>query len=393
MDLKTDGLTKLVAVPKKPNQETTGPFNKNALLLLNLVTIAGHAAMMIWSFVEYSRHMDYTIALKVDRARLIPRVQDSDIHDFVQLVSPWTGSSDDASGQTLSESCGAAGGTSIRFMGNDEVVAELWPYPKKTGYSVHPGLMTAFFFLFSFVAQTYHLSKSNKEGDVMSYYNAARFVEYSFSGSLVFFTVAISCGVTDMELLLCLYVLTWACMICGSAAEICLRLAVRVGRQKKEQAAVWEWLRLAFWISHTVGVVCMVVPWIVIGMHFYAWFDPCTAESLRVPQHVIGKLVGSSDFGHGIVDSSNFGKGAAWKVVEELESLLQNNGPRSWIQGVFYAEAVLFCCFWGVQLSQGVLIFIMDKGAIDENLSEMAYIILSAGAKISLGVIILLNIY
>ena len=51
MDLKVDGITKPVVVLKKNNRETTRPFNKNALLLLNLVTIAGHATMMIWSLI------------------------------------------------------------------------------------------------------------------------------------------------------------------------------------------------------------------------------------------------------------------------------------------------------------------------------------------------------
>ena len=55
-------------------------------------------------------------------------------------------------------------------------------------------------------------------------FNWLRFVEYSASGSLVLFTGAILVGVTDANLLACMFVLSATCMFLGIAAEIFLRV-------------------------------------------------------------------------------------------------------------------------------------------------------------------------
>lgn len=103
------------------------------------------------------------------------------------------------------------------------------------------------------------------------HFNWLRFIEYSISGSLVLFTIALVSGVVDFELLLCIFFLSLACMILGLIAEWCMRIEVviqnmdfeKVGWDQKLYDIIRRFLRRSFWFSHILAWICIIVPWFV----------------------------------------------------------------------------------------------------------------------------------
>lgn len=54
--------------------------------------------------------------------------------------------------------------------------------------------------------------------------NYLRYIEYSVSASIMMLAISLVAGIYDMDLLLCIFFLTWACMICGYGSEILIRI-------------------------------------------------------------------------------------------------------------------------------------------------------------------------
>lgn len=173
---------------------------------------------------------------------------------------------------SISQTCRAARPNALRFAGSQNFTVDIWTYPVDAGSPINMGWCVCAFFLLSFAFQlsamccggthngplsySYlfpgddsgddrHVSfvrtpnsgvtAGNKEvlrkpGDIVEHtreemrFNWLRFVEYSASGSLVLFTAAILVGVTDLNLLMCIFLLSATCMLLGIAAEICLRV-------------------------------------------------------------------------------------------------------------------------------------------------------------------------
>jgi hypothetical protein len=118
------------------------------------------------------------------------------------------------------------------------------------------------------------------------YFNWLRFIEYSISGSLVLFIISMIAGIVDIELLACIFFLSAACMIFGLVAEWFLRMHtvltkcsfVMGGSNPNDVALKQLFVKLTrrgFWASHIVGWLCILVPWIIIILHYISWFEQC----------------------------------------------------------------------------------------------------------------------
>lgn len=117
-------------------------------------------------------------------------------------------------------------------------------------------------------------------------FNWLRFVEYSASGSLVLFTIAILLGITDVDLLVCIFILAATCMLLGILAEVfqrsanCLRgissILLTYNDVKGTSCAAFllklVWIfETCFWLAHLLGWLCIVVPWVIIYVRFASW--------------------------------------------------------------------------------------------------------------------------
>ena len=104
-------------------------------------------------------------------------------------------------------------------------------------------------------------------------FNSLRFVEYTFSGSLVLVTIGMIAGIIDVELLACMFLLSASCMMMGLVAEYCMRGRVALkaiernlpGSDFEKLTYVFHIIRAqlayAFWISHILAWVCILLPW------------------------------------------------------------------------------------------------------------------------------------
>lgn len=158
-------------------------------------------------------------------------------------------------------------------------------------------------------------------------FNWLRFVEYSASGSLVLFTIALLLGITDVDLLVCIFMLAAACMLLGILAEVFQRAAnclagiadVLQGCGNADAllcagfvkgSLLWPF-QACFWLAHILGWVCILVPWVIIFVRFASWFSPCGAESLQVGRQML--------IGAGITQES--------ELVLNTEALNRNKPP------------------------------------------------------------------
>jgi hypothetical protein len=302
---------------------------------------------------------------------------------------------------TLSQKCKAASPNQLTFADTQNFTVDIWTYPADADSAVNMNLCVGFFFFLSFIFQLsamvcggeggcccnnllglgyWYLFPDDHSGDDshvdflrrpnavakiqtgsgssaqfvhqaqavarhMDYemrINWLRFVEYSASGSLVLFTIAILAGVIDINLLVCMFFLSATCMLLGIVAEMCLRIknalkmfrAVALDRwnvlsdtdsrrmvASLEAAAgldavskerliralgvcqdtgqffaaqldtIANMLYYGFYLSHILGWVCIAVPWVIVWNQLEHWYAPCEAESLLPPSALL-KLLG-----------------------------------------------------------------------------------------------------
>lgn len=365
---------------------------------IHSVAIAMHLALMIASAVYVGLHKR-PMFLKEDRAYLVPSFfqagKEIRGHDFVQIISPWTGSnaSNISGSPTLSETCGAALPVPLDFMRGDGFVANLWTYPASTGVTIDIGGCLCGFFALSLAFQFVEAVLGLIEVAPVDYksagktrFNWLRFVEYSASGSLVVCTIAMVCGVSDLEVLVCIFFLCWGCMMAGLVGEICLRAGASL-----DKASEWRWWLLAgFWIAHATGFVSVTTAWWVVWRHFMQFYTVCDTPSLRIPPQYV-KLV--SDAAPGGQDYLN--------IVDQMKRVLgiwdDDDGglgkrPPGWITGVMITEYLLFICFGGVQVWQGVY-FLRKERLPSNQIVELCYVVLSLIAKGTLGILVFINLY
>lgn len=94
-------------------------------------------------------------------------------------------------------------------------------------YGIDLGLLIISFHILSFVFQL-TAELTNRIGSILGYKydsmiennkNPLRFIEYSFSASIMLIAIAILNGVTDINLITSIAILTSACQLCGLAVE------------------------------------------------------------------------------------------------------------------------------------------------------------------------------
>lgn len=197
-------------------------------------------------------------------------------------------------------------------------------------------------------------------------FNALRFVEYTFSGSLVLVTIGMIAGIVDVELLSCIFLLSASCMLMGLVAEYCMRGRVALkaieknlpGSDFEKLSYVFQVVRVklayAFWISHILAWVCILLPWYIIYLHYESWWDQCKF----------------------VLPAASPSATPAPATTSE---------PPDFVKIIVFAQAILFLLFGVVQLVQ---FFMPHK----RRATEVSYIMLSLTAKVLLGVILSVNV-
>jgi hypothetical protein len=201
-------------------------------------------------------------------------------------------------------------------------------------------------------------------------FNAMRFVEYTFSGSLVLITIAMIAGIVDVELLVCMFLLSAACMMLGMVAEYAMRGKLAIKAVEKNLPAqslsplasiltiIRGQLGVVFWISHILAWVCIIVPWYIIYIHYRAWWQQC-----------------------GVSNTSSkpaAGASAAPAIIVQPQ-------PPDFVKIIVFVQAILFLSFGLVQFVQ---YFYPHKRRV----VEVVYISLSLTAKVLLGAILAANV-
>ena len=198
-------------------------------------------------------------------------------------------------------------------------------------------------------------------------FNYYRFIEYTFSGSLVLATVALVSGIYDLELLLCILLLSGACMLLGLVAEFAMRCYTvtqkvhmkmdTLGFEKTDLKKfisyilqmLADYMWWTFYISHVLAWLCIILPWYIIFMRYMSWWK--------------------QECGSGTSGSN------AGKRVE----------PPDFVNAIVYIQVILYLSFGLVQTLQW---FWPHK----RRAAEIAYISLSISAKFLLGVILAANV-
>ena len=227
-------------------------------------------------------------------------------------------------------------------------------------------------------------------------FNVLRFYEYSISGSLVLVTIAMVAGITDSELLMCIYLLAGACMIFGLVAEYAMRgrvvlntlkeqLAKKDGYDKLFDGAVIDFeavlrvmstqLHWVFWISHILAWFCIGLPWYIIVMHYRAWWEQCQASATPLPSPSPSPSPSS------LVSSSSLTPAAGQAANKPPRS----TEPPDFVQAIVVLQVMLYMVFGVVQLVQ-------YKYPHKRRTVEVTYIFLSLSAKILLGAILAANV-
>lgn len=204
-------------------------------------------------------------------------------------------------------------------------------------YGIDLGWLIISFHILSFLFQSLAVV-TNYTGPILGYKysdmiksgrNPLRFIEYSFSASIMLIAIALLNGVTDINLIISIAVLTSACQLCGLAVEYSENIYM------KWLLHITGWLQF-FW---AYGIIC------------HAFF-----KSIEVANDNSG--VGPPDFVYGIVISL-FLLYASFGFVQFSELLYTIP---------FISK---LCC--------------NDKKSINQYSKEKYYVILSLTAKLVLG--------
>jgi hypothetical protein len=292
--------------------------------------------------------------------------------------------------------------------GSDVVTLSVMPFPKRTDYYLSIVGLTLSFFALSFTFQLAtefigkpidkkkksfcHLYQNMFSSDyqkddngMVLKINWLRYVEYSISASIMMLAISLVAGIYDFDLLLCIFFLTWACMLCGYGSEVLIRirqvlytkkiagnqvapleqssqpLLNDVGRDnvnEKDKKLHEIISNLSLWGAigmHIVGWVCVVVPWYIIMTHNLS-------------------LWGSSDK---LSDCLNNMKVPIPQGVPAC-SVRRTVEPPSFVWGIMISQMLLFLLFGFVQVFQ---IFYPAR----RYEAEVTYIFLSMSAKLILG--------
>jgi hypothetical protein len=225
-------------------------------------------------------------------------------------------------------------------------------------------------------------------------FNELRFIEYSFSGSLVLACIATVAGISDVELLACIYLLGFACMILGLVAEYTMRaynvLQILQDENSEENSTkskaldhlfnvMKKQLRWAFRISHILAWLCIILPWIIIYLHYQGWWNQCKETA---------PLLAMASSSPATPPKTTTTTAAALTTTtttppppSSSSSSSSSQEPPDFVKAIVYIQILLYASFGLVQALQSVY-------PHKRRAAEVAYISLSLSAKFLLGVIL-----
>lgn len=398
-------------------------ISPNRVRFWNYVAFAMHFVLAVAAFVSFfaSNVNPSIFELKVDRLQVVPRLDlfNSSLvaHSVLQLHAPFSNQVVSSDGVSFNEQCDIASRNKLKFRNSNSstgwVELDTYTVPKKSGMFVDPRQCVFWFFILSFLFQgavelfTLFSNEKNKffagfnwknilwvknvyvgmdvyQGGERAeafacilHCNWLRFVEYSASGSLVLFTIAVFAGIYDGDLLILIFISAAVCMILGIVCEFCLRVHdVFVYMMQKELASFMgdgtAWKKLIvdmqwkIWysavISHLLGWLCIIVPWIIIIVRYYSWWNPCNAifdKDSGIPRQY---TLGSDD-----------------------ASARRN--PPDFVLAIIVVEVVLYASFGLVQAIQ-----LFKPRWLTNNSIELTYIFLSIVAKGFVGIFLFANV-
>ena len=237
------------------------------------------------------------------------------------------------------------------------------------------------FFQFIALLRCYDYKRKVKTGR-----NWLRFVEYSISASIMLVIIALLNGITDLHILVSIAVLTASCQVCGALAEY-----------------IYEFNMGIKWILHFNGWLTFGCAYGIIFRAFFA-----SVEDSEVPPpdfvYVIVFLIFGLYASFGFVQLVEFSciscSCACCKIFEKKENVykqpdimkVRNDHTDATFRGVTYEEYI-------GKLEEQVKDLEVDsfyprfKGRCNPYCKEIAYVILSLGAKTSLGVLLFTNVF
>lgn len=384
-----------------------------------------HFVLMITAAVAIGNAQNPIIfQLKVDRLQVVPRVDQIGgynlvAHDALQLHAAFSNQAASTDGVSFNEQCSVATPNSLKFknsaMSAGWVELSTYTIPKRSGMEVNAGWCVLWFFLLSFLFQAavevitwinryylsdrlagldwhnilwernhlrsdlFHTKKDSITADDkvalshMLHCNWLRFVEYSASGSLVLLTIAIFAGIYDADMLITMFMGAAVCMLLGIVSEFCLRAHVAMQPildslpidepLRKIMDNIQRKVSYSAWLSHILGWICILVPWVITMVRYEAWWKPCNA--IWEKDTALAPFIANAS----ATDQSS------------------RRNPPDFVRTIIYTEFILYLLFGIVQLAQ-----LFAPRYWTNNFVEFCYIFLSIFAKMFLGVFLFVNV-
>jgi hypothetical protein len=147
-------------------------------------------------------------------------------------------------------------------------------------YGIDLGWLIISFHILSFVFQSF-AAITNKTGPICGYKysdmilnnkNPLRFIEYSFSASIMLISIALLNGVTDINLITSIGVLTSACQLCGLAVEYVENIQIK-------------------WLLHITGWLQFCWAYGIIGHAFFKSIDAASDTTGGGPPSFVYAIV------------------------------------------------------------------------------------------------------
>lgn len=205
------------------------------------------------------------------------------------------------------------------------------------------------FFLYEFTLPWLGTFKYEYVEEIKKGRNSLRFIEYGFSATIMLVSIAVLNGVTDINLVASIGVLTAATQMCGLVAEYLLSIDVEVFFLPAIIVHVTAWLQ--FFCAY--------------GVIFHAYFKSAYSdEDIQPPGFVTVIIIVI------FLLYTSFG------IVQEVEL------------AIIKMECFKFCDTGGCRVRRGR----MEKYRINYKCKEMAYVALSLSAKLFLGWMLFSNV-
>lgn len=248
--------------------------------------------------------------------------------------------------------------------GDDRVRYALSTYAAPSGVRVNLFYLVFSFFLLSFAFQLLvyvplvngesvynHMFETEQQNWSPLNINWLRYIEYSFSATVMLLAISLLAGINDLYLLLCIGTMCGSCMLMGLCAEWMFRIAHYLSESQSSLLYKGQIMMQCYYcafLTHALGWLLLVVPWVVIIESYRQWWTArdCTVDG---------------------------GRGAGPK-------------PPEFVVAIIVSQGVLFLSFGLVQ----VYSFRFPKAT---HTTELLYIALSLGAKTVLGLLVAVNVF